>query len=219
MDAAECAVLSFGQSALAAKQYVEAYCAALPLDRADISCELWNIKEGHTSSVWQVRVHGIPGAETDEFIVNVARDTEAGRELKATSAKMLAIARLWPKANLAKVLSVDEVPIDFHGVPIGVKVTRNELIRDCYEIHQLVDRLAGRRRLVLVERFLAPEKDRPSHIRSIRGRELTEPERRRVKNDVNGLLARIRRRFPVGVDFNDGDVVWNGKRGIVVAIR
>jgi hypothetical protein len=218
-DAAECAVLSFYQSAVAVKRYVDSYCMELADDDADLSCEMWNIKEGHTSSVWQITICGIPGRKKDEFIVNVARDAEAGRELKTTAEKMQAIGALWPELNLAKVLSIDEVCLDDCGAQPKVQVTRNELVPDCYELHPLVDHATGRSRLVLVERFMAPREDRPSQISSVRGRELTDPEYRKVKNDVSNFLVRIGQQFPVDIDFNEGDVVWNGQQGIVIAIR
>lgn len=219
IHAAECVVLSFGQSALATKRVVETHCDSL-IDRdRDVSCTLWNIKEGHTSSVWQIAICGIHDGETDEFIVNVARDAEAGRELKATSEKMLAITRQWPEANLAKVLSIREIPLDYYGAPIQVQVTCNELVRDGHEIHSLANRAMGQDRLVLVERFMASDPDRPSQIRSIRGRELTGAECRKVKADVSDFLARAGRRFPVDVDLTDGDIVWNGRQAIVIAIR
>jgi len=214
LDAAECAALSFEQSALAARRFMERRLASLSCDY-DLACTLWNIKEGHTSSVWQVTLRGTGGAVKDEFIINVARDADSGRELAGTSAKMQQIACFWPNANLAKVLAVESVSLD---CGIDVLVTCNELVRDACEIHILADRQTGRRRWVLVERFLSPQPDRPAHIRSIQGRELSQQEYQRVAADVNGFLSTVRKRIAVDVDINDGDVVWNGKQAMVVAV-
>lgn len=53
--ALSCKVLSYGQSAFCALIYVERYCNQHGEDESEI--ELWNIKEGHTSSVWKVSIN------------------------------------------------------------------------------------------------------------------------------------------------------------------
>lgn len=216
-EAWQCAVLTFGQSALAAQRYVESYCAT-ELNSEPALCELWNVKEGHTSSVWHVAIVGQSSVGGSPFVVNVARDREAGHELERTSRKMQAIARRCPRVNMAKVWSADTVRIAYFGESLDVPVTRNEWVPDSYEIHRVTDQVAGRDRYLMIERFLAPA-DRPSHVRSIRGREFTARECRRIQGDINSFLTDARRQCPVDIDLNDGDVVWNGRQAIVVAIR
>lgn len=211
-------VLSFGQSALAARTYVERYCATRLKDGMPL-CELWSIKEGRTSSVWHVTVDPASSADRHAFILNVARDSGAGDELEAASRKMQAIGAIAQGANLARVSDITTVRLDYFGKPIDVVVTRNELIADAYEIHSGRDRHTGADVLVLVERFLTSE-DRPAKISSIRGRRLTPDDCQQITNDIDVFLSEAaRHHIEASVDINDGDVVWNGRRATVVAIR
>jgi hypothetical protein len=205
--AAECGVLSFTQSALCVRSYVEQYVGA------NDHCEAWNVKEGHTSSVWRVQLQN--GNAKHEFALNVARDHIAGEELERTSEMMVRIAELWPESNLAKVLDI--VMIRLPDVAQPVLVTRNEWIPDSYEIHRLPAPGNELGPLVLVERFLTEESS-PSHVRQILGRRLNEAECAQVNRDVDEFLERTAR-FAVQVDINDGDLVWSGQRAIVIAIR
>ena len=216
--ARQCGVLSFGQSALAARTYVERYCATQLNDCVD-TCEMWNIKEGHTSSVWHVTVDPASGADRHAFILNVARDSRAGDELEATSKKMQAISAIASGANVARVSDITTVRIDYFGQPIDVLVTRNELVADAYEVHSARDRHTGAKALVLVERFLTAG-DRPATISSIRGRRLAPVDCQQIANDIDAFLSETaRHHIEASVDVNDGDVVWNGRRATVVAIR
>ena len=211
-------VLSFGQSALAARTYIERYCDATPDDGAS-TCELWNIKEGHTSSVWQIRIEPASGAEPHVFVVNVARDSTAGDELEAASKKLQQIYAAAPGANMARVADITTVRLDYFGESIDVLVTRNELVADAYEIHSARDRETGAKTLVLVERFLTSH-DQPAMISAIRGRRLTPHDCRQIATDIETFLRdAARHHIDVSVDINDGDVVWNGRRATIVAIR
>jgi len=216
--ARRCRVLSFGQSALAARTYVERYCAT-QLNDGISSCELWNIKEGHTSSVWQVTIDPAPVADRHAFILNVARDSGAADELERASKKMQAIGAIAPGANVAGVSDITTVRLDYFGEPLDVLVTRNELVADAYEVHCARDRHTGADALVLVDRFLTSD-DRPARISSIRGRRLTADDCRQIANDIAAFLSEAARHdIEASVDINDGDVVWNGRRATVVAIR
>ena len=95
--ARECGVLSFGQSAFCALTYSLHYCEQENIDEADI--EIWNVKEGHTSSVWRVSISS--EKITECFALNVARDADAGIELKASSQKLKTIGDEFPGINLA----------------------------------------------------------------------------------------------------------------------
>jgi hypothetical protein len=211
-------VLSFGQSALAACTYVERYRATRLNDGMPL-CEVWNTKEGHTSSVWQVTVNRGSLADRHAFILNVARDSGAGDELEAASRKMQAIGAIAQGANMARVSDITTVRLDYFGKPIDVVVTRNELVADAYEIHSGRDRHTAADALVLVERFLTSD-DRPARISSIRGRRLTPDDCRQIANDIDVFLSEAaRHHIEASVDINDGDVVWDGRRATVVAIR
>lgn len=205
--AADCGVLSFAQSAVCIRNYIER-CAP-----ARTRCELWNVKEGHTSSVWRVRL----GDETtrEEFAVNLARDRPAGEELERTSETMRRIAEFWPAANLAKVFEITSVRPTATAEP--VVITRNEWIPDSHEIHRLPGSGTEPGPLVLVERFLT-EDSAPSRIRRLVGRRLKSAECEQVEEDLREFLARTAP-LAVQVDMNEGDLVWNGQRAIVIAIR
>jgi hypothetical protein len=202
-----CGVLSFAQSAACVRSYVERYVTT------SARCEVWNVKEGHTSSVWRVRL--AEGNTWQEFAVNVARDRAAGKELKRTSQTMRRIAQSWPEANLTKVFEIASVRPTATAEP--VVVTRNEWIRDSYEIHRLHGFETEPGPLVLVERFLT-EDSAPSRIRRLVGRRLNPAECEQVERDLREFLERAAQ-FAVQVDINEGDLVWNGQRALVIAIR
>lgn len=205
--AAECSVLSFAQSAACVRIYVERYVTT------SARCEVWNVKEGHTSSVWRVRLGN--GTTWQEFAVNVARDRAAGEELERTSETMRRIAESWPEANLAKVFEVTSVQLAAAAEP--VVITRNEWIRDSHEIHRLPGSGTEPGPLVLVERFVT-EDSAPSRIRRLVGRRLDPAECEQVEGDLREFLA-LTAQYAVQVDLNDGDLVWNGQRAFVIAIR
>jgi hypothetical protein len=224
--AGECSVLRFAQSAVCVQRYVEQYVGPLPHDNGSVNVlkrnlvsqqaghyEVWNVKEGHTSSVWRVRLDN--GSAIQEFAVNVARDRMAGEELARISEAMQRIAESWPEANLARVLDI--VKIRLPDVAEPVVVTRNEWIPESYEIHRLPGPGNEPGPLVVVERFLT-EDSAPSRIRRILGRRLTEAECEQVNRNVREFLERTAR-LAVRVDINEGDLVWTGQRAIVVAIR
>ena len=115
----ECKVLSFGQSALCAKLYVRDHCPDLNIEDGAI-CEIWNIKEGHTSSVWMVNL-GSPSPQNSKefcFILNVARDSYACVELEEQSEKMKAIAKHCTRIHMAKVLDIQKVLFNYSGVSV-----------------------------------------------------------------------------------------------------
>ena len=202
--AAECGVLSYAQSAACVRSYVEQYVTT------SVRCEVWNVKEGHTSSVWRVQL----GSGTT-FAVNVARDRAAGEELERSSETMRRIAESWPEANLAKVFETARVQPA--AAPEPVVVTRNEWIPDSHEIHRLPSSGTEPGPLLLVERFLTDD-SAPSRIRRLVGRRLNPAECEQVELDLQMFLKRTAQ-FAVQVDINDGDLVWNGQRAIVIAIR
>lgn len=211
--AAECKVLSFRQSAACVKLYVEKYFAGLEASHI-AKCEIWNIKEGHTSSVWKVAFAS--EEKFDSFAVNVARDEEAGIALKASSEKMKIIGIKFPEINLAKVLDI--YALQDRSLPSLVVITRNEWIDNSYEIHSRKNK-TGEDELLMVERFLT-SKNNPAYITSVLGRIFTAEEVRNIKKEINIFLTKATAYLPgkPEININDGDVVWDGEKAIVVAI-
>jgi hypothetical protein len=212
--ATECSVLSFGQSSLCTQHYVLKYCKDENIEDAQI--ELWNVKEGHTASVWKVTIKYKEKIEV--FAINVARDNEAGRELKNSSEIMKTIGNKFPEINIAKVhdlyLLQDEVLLS-----ANVVIVRNDWIANSYEIHSRKNKQTGTEELLMVDRFLTQENN-PAHIISVLGRVFTTSEVQKIETDLNDFLTKAATCFTNSptVNINDGDVVWDGQKAIIVAV-
>lgn len=213
--AKECKVLSFAQSALCAKLYVENYCKELTTGNEGY-CEIWSIKEGHTSSVWKITIINSDLKEL-HFIINVARDYKAGFELKTTSIKMRDMVKHCPNINMAKVYDIQKVYLNYDNTPLEVIVTRNECIKNSYEIHSTINKANGKEQYLLVEKFLT-DIDHPSQITSIYGRKFSEKEEIKIKNDIDFFLTNAKKIIPTDININEGDTVWDGKKATVIAI-
>jgi len=215
--ARECYVLSFGHSASSTKLFIENYCKDLII-KDNARCEIWNIKEGHISSVWHVSIFE-PNSKAHQFIINVARDQDAGIELKRTSSQMQIIAEHCPQINMAKVNDIRKIILNYYGAPLEVTVTKNDWIENSYEIHTIEDEVKTKQQYLLVERFLTQE-NKPSQIQSIYGRIFSKEEGNKIKEDIECFLSNaslcLSKRIKINV--NNGDVVWNGEKAIVIAI-
>jgi hypothetical protein len=209
----KCEVLSFGQSAWCAKIYVENYCQGNGVGNAQV--DYWNIKEGHTSSVWKVTIAAKNTEET--FIVNVARDREAGIELNKSSLKLKTIAQQVPQLNMAQINDIQI--IQNRILPGEVVVTRNEWVENAYEIHTRVNKQTGKEDLLMVERFLT-DQNNPANIISVVGRVFSNEETQKIEDDLDNFLTQAETctSDKTEVNIDDGDVVWNGEKAIVVAI-
>jgi hypothetical protein len=193
-------VLSLPQSAEVARRYVAACC------EGDVTtCELWNIKEGHTSSVWIVTL----APEGVRFAVNVARDANAGHELRRTSELMRTLSARHPDVRVAEVLDV--ATVELRAVRELVIVSRNEFVRDALEVHRVNGRFA------LVERFITSE-DAPSRVHAIRGRLLSYDEQTTVDRAIQRVHAIGDPAAHFAIDIDHGDVVWDGHQPVVVAL-
>jgi hypothetical protein len=206
-------VLSFYQSAVGAKEYGAIYCRSKKEKITHMDC--WNIKEGHTSSVWKISIYGDNISET--FIVNVARDCEAGMELRESSLKLKAVKEQSPDINSASVFDISTIHNKL--LPGGVVVTRNEWIENAFEVHLRTNKQEGREELLMVDRFLMDVRN-PAKIISILGRIFSSEEANKIKSDLQDFLLNASEYLhdEVAVNINDGDLVWNGERAIVVAI-
>lgn len=206
-------VLTFGQSSYCAERYVAHFLAEENLRDAQV--ELWNIKEGHTSSVWKVSL-SCRGKDI-VFIVNVARDQAAGLELKETSERLKIIGDQFSDINLARVYDI--FTLHDTSLPCEVVITRNEWIDDSYEIHSRINKETGDEQLMIVERFLT-DIDNPAQITSVYGRLFNQPEVKEIRDQVDNFLGKASSCLPSKPQLNlrEGDVVWNGKFAVVVAI-
>ena len=208
-----CGFLDFGQSALCVKSYAEKYSRSKNQKEAHIDC--WNIKEGQTSSVWKVTINAKNNAET--FILNVARDIDAGSELKESSIKLKTIGDQIPDINIARVFDIRVINDEM--LPGEVVVTRNEWIENACEIHSRTKREGGKEELLMVERFLTSENN-PAQIVSVFGRVFSTEEIQKIETDLNKFLTQATTclTYTPEISINDGDVVWNGEKAIVVAL-
>lgn len=213
--AAECKVLTFGQSAWCAQRFVELY-EPEAARQADW-CEFWNIKEGHTSSVWKVTY---PAADKLEisFVINVARDQQAGEELRLTSERMQIIAASGASADMAQVHDIRTIALDGESGPHEVVVTKNEWIDNALEIHSRRSKQTGDEELILVERFIT-HPQHPAALTSIHGRILNSKETQIIRQGVADFLTHAGRCLPEKpeISINEGDVLWNGEKAIVIA--
>ena len=210
--ATECKALSFSQSALCAKMYLEDYFK----DQDVKECEVWNIKEGHSSSVWKVTFCSM--GMNESFAVNVARDEEACTALKEGAKKMKKISDRCPEINLAKILDI--YVLQHPSLPSQVVITRNEWINNSYEINSRKNKLTGKDELLMVERFIT-NMNSPTQITSVLGRLCTTEEVKTVQNGIEEFTTKATAYLQEqpDININYGDVVWDGKKAVVVALN
>jgi hypothetical protein len=213
--AAECKALSFGQSAACVQLYLEHHDPSACTSEG--AAEVWSIKEGHTSSVWKITLPHPSGDET-HFIVNVARDQAANAELEATFGRMQKIGLGCPDIKMAGAYDIQTVHLPHGHDVLDVTVTRNEWLRDAYEIHAMCDAHGRPRQYLLVEQFITAA-ETPAHIVSILGRRFTAAECRQIENDMARFVERASQVVAAPeLNVNEGDLVWNGREAVVVAI-
>jgi hypothetical protein len=182
-------VLSLTESCRAARLFVE---ARFGERLCDGHSELWNTKEGHTSSVWVVTVRSRDGEPVERFVLNVARDPIAGVELRESSERLDELSRRHPGLPIAQVHEVTEVVVRLRCGDVRVAVTRNELVEDALEIHPLAPGAGGEHRYALVERFLTGDAS-PTAIRAVRGREASAAESESIDGASSGCARRALR--------------------------
>jgi hypothetical protein len=172
---------------------------------ADDGAELWNIKEGHTASVWFVTF-----ADGGSCVLNVGRDPLASSELAMVTERLRAMPA--ESVRVAGVLDgfwVDPpAAVEGGGTP-PVYVAIQELIADAFEIHRIEGRYA------LVERFITDPLV-PSRITSVRGRWTTADEADRI-DAVCDEFERVGGPLGLSLTVNDGDLVWGASTPVVVA--
>ncbi|WP_347159202.1 hypothetical protein [Pontibacter chitinilyticus] len=211
-----CQLLAFNHSAAAVRNYLTYYIRKFS-KKKQLAAEVWNIKEGHTSSVWLVGLLLKDHSVADRFVVNVARDKAGGLELKHTSEKMQAIAKMCPAINMAQVYDIKSIKLKYFGKWIEVVVTRNEFVTGAQEIHVISGKESSSVQYILVERFLTSDNN-PAQIAAVRGRRFTEAECCKIESDLRSFKQNASGDLDTEININDGDVVWNGKEAVVVAI-
>jgi hypothetical protein len=209
----QCMVLSFGQSAFCARKYLEQYCDQLKL--TDPVINLINIKEGHTSSVWKVEIKD--EEKTQAFVLNIARDYEAGIELKESSEKMRTISAALPEINLAKVHDI--FTLKEPSLPSEVIISRNEWVENSFEIHSRTSKVNGEAELLMVERFIV-SKTNPAQITSVLGKIFSPEKKEKIQSEINDFIIKATTCLSskLHVNINDGDVVWDGTKAVIVAL-
>jgi hypothetical protein len=217
-DAArDCGVLSFDDSLAAAEH------AASEYGNGSAVAELWNLKEGHTTSVW-CATYECAADDNDprRIVLNVARDDLASRELEQATATYSEMVERAPDIAAARVLAIWKLRRDGDGGE-PVTVVAQKWIDDAYEINALPAGADSRGQLCAVERFIT-DPAQPARICSVRGGRLTAEEHGRVGACVALLLrqgasydsdlgAWSLPRFVV----NHGDWVWQHDRALAVA--
>src|SRR5207253_2665632 len=139
---------------------------------------LWNVKEGHTSSVWSATFACASEKGPKRIAVNVARDDVASRELEQATARFRELTEREPDIAAAHVLALWILRrANIRGAT--VTVVAQTWIDDAYEIHTVPIGPGAGGQFFAVERFIADPKE-PAHIRSVRGRRLTIEEHRRT---------------------------------------
>lgn len=211
-----CKVLSFAQSAQVAYKYLEKFHSSSFHNTKDLVYDLWNVKEGHTSSVWKVSFY--EGGRERSFALNIARDYEAGLELLETSKVMHKIGLEYPDINMAKVRNQRSIPINYNGENISIVVVENKWIEGAHEVHLIKNKTLNEDRYVWVERFL-PDPENPAQIGKIRGRYFNQDEVVQIEKDLQNFLNKTATDGQyIQIEINDGDIVWTGENAVIVAI-
>lgn len=203
--------LSFGDSARCVRRYLERHCVEAAKAQA---VEAWNVKEGHTSSVWKVTLLG--AGLPLEFALNVGRDRVASAELRASSEQMKALLQSCPEIKMAPLLDIQTL-VDDAGRE--VVVTRNAWVAGANEIHAVAADNPRGRAYILVDRFLT-DAALPARIASVYGRRFDEAESRRIDVALDRFseLAAEALLNPPQLNLNNGDLVWDGQSAVVVAV-
>lgn len=215
-------VLSFSESAACAALSLRSLRAAEWSEDELDSAELWNIKEGHVSSVWLVSVRHTDAATPTPFILNVARDRDAGPVLEYTSQAMRMLVDRQPELPIAEVLDIATVSLTDGTRTREVVVTRNEYISRALEAHLIGSADVTRARssdqqIVLIERFRTSS-EHPAQIIGVHGRYASQEERDRMYQAVHDVTAAASSGLPYRVNINHGDLVWAPDGPAVVAL-
>ncbi|MET0102602.1 MAG: hypothetical protein ABW078_12795 [Sedimenticola sp.] len=204
--------LSFGDSACCVQRYLEQHCAEATREHM---IEAWNIKEGHDSSVWKITIVGADGLSL-KLVLNVGRDYVASAELRKSSEQMRALQQRHPEIEMAPVLDIQTIVDDADR---EVVVTRNAWVPGAHEIHAVASDDPRGYDYVLVERFLT-DAELPACIVSVFGRRFDETESRCIDAGLERFRELAEETLPNAprINLNEGDLVWDGRSAVVVAV-
>lgn len=223
-----CGVLRFDQSAFVARLFLERYLLEV-LDRMGIASrlvddnlvEIWNIKEGHTSSVWKITVSVGPH-DLVHFALNVARDRAASDELLESALLLEEISSKLRTVAAARVLVKKRLSIP--DTQELVQVVAQVWVDEALELAILRNPHSGNQRFHAVERFVTHSSE-PGRIRSIVGRELDAQEHAVVAKEIvtamlEGATFDLRSDLTTMPDFemNEGDWVFSAGHACLVAL-
>jgi hypothetical protein len=212
-----CGMLTFAQSAAAAAQFVAHELREVVAPATHV--ELWNVKEGHTSSVWRLTVDP-PERPTVRLALNVGRDHLASDELERSAAILDEVTASSLAVTVAAVVARGRVTVP--GAPgLRPAVVVQEWVEGASEL-ALLPRRGGGRRLYAVERWVTAEQE-PGRIAGAVGHRLTDTEHKQVAEcatrfllDTVRLAGRAALRFP-RIDVEHGDWMWGADGLYVVA--
>lgn len=215
-DAARCCgLLSFDESLAAAAHAAAEYGNGSP------PAELWEVKEGHTASVWcaTFELHGDPNPR--RIAIHVARDDVASRELVRATERFRVLGEREPDIAAARVLASWKLLRNCQqGDPVSV--VAQQWIDDAREINA-VPAGGERGQLCAVERFISDTAE-PARIRSVRGRRLGVEEHERVGAAMARLLRKGAQRDPERGAWalprfvlQHGDWIWQDGRALAVS--
>jgi hypothetical protein len=214
-DAARaCGVLSFDESLGAATH------AALDYANGSRLTELWNLKEGHTASVWCASYEARGDHRPKRIALNVARDDVASRELEQATARFRELSEREPDIAAAHVLALWKLRrAGGGGEP--VTVVAQTWVEAAYEIHAVPVGPGAGGQFCAVERFIT-DPAQPARFRSVQGWRLAVEEHRCAGRQM-ALLLRQGAQWQAGAwslphfEVHHGDWVWRHDRGLAIA--
>jgi hypothetical protein len=182
--------------------------------------DLWLVKEGHTASVWRAEMVGRSGSAV--VAVNVARDDEAGEELRSSYHQMCTWHQSDPE-HVAAPLQIERRSVD-PGTRRATAVVSAHVWVPGRELHARPRADAGGRagdaEFIEIESFLPdPHTGRIEAL----ARVLEPTEQAAVWERLIAFLGRHRRVDEVGcstlpgVNVNDGDFVYHQRELVAVA--
>jgi len=203
------------------REVVASLDAAFDPDQVE-GIEMWNLKEGHTSSVWRVTVSLMGEQAPVRFALNVARDAAAGEELLASAAILENLDRRSSEIRVAHVLKKAQVPIRL-GNESSVPVVAQEWIDDACELGFLKQRHTRGRSLYAIERFVTAD-NAPGRIDSVLGYRLESNEHDRAIYEIitatlmSSTFDLLRDQVLIPCfEINQGDWIWSRGHAYLVA--
>jgi hypothetical protein len=235
----ELGVLTYAQSFAAAARFVRSHLEGRARRRwselakfatgttvganAPDQCELWSVREGHTSSVWRTETRASGLGQPVVFGLNVARDRDAARELVRTTHEMRRLHALEPTSVLGVLAEEIEEIVTAGGI-VSLPVIAVPWIEQARELQMLYDAPQGSGRFVVVERFEPLDAKDPAGRQHARGRVSTSDETEALWRALLALRLKLTRFNDDGTattpffEINEGDLVWVNGHIVAIAV-